>query len=104
MPQPTKPNLQVSPSVQQKLAGKKPPVKQDEILECFANRAGKFLLDTREDHQSDPPTRWFIAETNFGRKLKVAFIAKGLVVVIRTAYDPNDEEIRIYNKYGMEAI
>ncbi|RKP56037.1 ADP-ribosyl-(dinitrogen reductase) hydrolase [Pararobbsia silviterrae] len=79
-------------------------MKQDEILECFANRVGRFLFDTREDHQSDPCTRWFIAETNFGRKLKVAFIARGRVVTIRTAYDPNDEEVRIYNKYGMQAI
>lgn len=103
MAQQSNPNLQISPSVQRKLAGKTPPVKRDEILECFANREGKFLLDTREDHQSDPPTRWFIAETNFGRKLKVVFIARGPVVTIRTAYDPNDDEMRIYSKYGMDA-
>ncbi|CAB3753790.1 ADP-ribosyl-(dinitrogen reductase) hydrolase [Paraburkholderia humisilvae] len=102
MAQSATPNLQISPSVQQKLAGKKPPVKQDEILQCFANREGKFLLDTREDHKSDPPTRWFIAETNFGRKLKIAFIPRGAVVTIRTAYDPNDDELRIYNKHGMQ--
>lgn len=101
MASPPTPNLQISPSVQQKLAGKTPPVKQDEILQCFANREGKFLLDTREDHKSDPPTRWFIAETNFGRKLKIAFIARGSVVAIRTAYDPNEDEMRIYSKYGL---
>ncbi len=101
MAQNSTPNLQISPSVQAKLAGKTPPVKRDEILQCFANREGKFLLDTREDHQSDPPTRWFIAETNFGRKLKIAFIARGQVVTIRTAYDPNEDELRIYSKYAM---
>ena len=100
MSQPSKPKLQISRSVLQKLAGKTPPVMPDEILECFANREGKFLFDTREDHQSDPPTRWFIAETNCGRKLKVAFIYRGQVVTVRTAYDANVDELRIYNKYG----
>lgn len=103
MAQNSNPNLQISASVQAKLAAKVPPVKRDEILQCFANREGKFLLDTREEHESDPPTRWFIAETNFGRKLKIAFIARGTVVTIRTAYDPNADELRIYSKYGLQS-
>lgn len=94
-------NLRISPSVLDKLAGKVPPVTQDEILQCFANREGKFLLDLREEHASDPPTRWFIAETNFGRKLKIAFIPREEIVTVRTAYSPNDTELRIYEKYGL---
>ena len=93
-------SLVISQSVQAKLAAKKPPVTQAEIEQCFANRTGIYLLDEREEHASDPPTRWFIAETYYGRKLKVAFIAKGEDTVIRTAYDPNPDEIRIYSKYG----
>jgi hypothetical protein len=92
--------LIISSKVREKLAGKQPPVTQDEIVQCFANRAGKLLFDEREQHQSDPPTRWFISETDYGRKLKIAFINTDQGVVIRTAYDPNSEEIRIYKKYG----
>ena len=96
--------LIISSKVREKLAGKHPPVTQDEIVQCFANRTGQLLLDTREQHQSDPPTRWFISETDYGRKLKIAFINADQGIVIRTAYDPNPEEIRIYKKYGGGAI
>lgn len=92
--------LLISTSVQAKLASKSPPVTRAEIEQCFANRTGIYLLDLREDHASDPPTRWFIAETHYGRKLKIVFIPKGEDIVIRTAYDPNVEEIKIYSKHG----
>lgn len=49
---------------------------------------------------TNPVTRWFIAETDLGRKLKVAYMATTDGVVIKTAYDPNKEEIRIYNKFA----
>lgn len=51
-----------------------------------------------------PPTRWFISETDYGRKLKIVFMNTDQGVVIRTAYDPNPEEMRIYKKYGGGAI
>ena len=70
------------------------------IREAFCNMDGDFLIDTREEHASDPPTEWFISETNYGVKLKVCFIEKDGVFHIRTAYTPNAEEIRIYEKYG----
>ena len=92
--------LKISPKVRVKLASKKPPITREEIEQCFVNRTGKYLLDLREEHASDPPTRWFIAETHFGRKLKVAFILDGADIIVRTAYDPNPTELRIYHKYG----
>jgi len=92
--------LVISESVSAKLAAKQPPVTRQEIEQCFANREGIYLLDEREEHASDPPTRWFIAETMYGRRLKVVFIRRGNDTVIRTAYDPNAEERRIYEKYG----
>ncbi len=93
--------LNISPAIRQKLANKQPPVNEDDILQCFSNRTGGFLEDTREDHQSDPPTKWFIAETDYGVKLKIVFIHhKGKGIYIRTAYAPNAEEIRIYDKHG----
>jgi hypothetical protein len=93
--------LLLSPGVREKLARKSPPVKEEEIEQCFANRTGRYLLDEREDNRTDPPTRWFIAETNFGRKLKVAFILKGQDVIIKTAYDPNQTELQIYRRHGI---
>lgn len=41
--------LIISPKVRAKLAAKVPPVTLDEIEQCFRNRAGIFLLDTRSD-------------------------------------------------------
>lgn len=90
--------LDISQKVRAKLAGKKPPVTEEEILQCFANRTAKYVDDSRERHKSDPKTQWFIAETDFGRLLKIAFIQRGLVITIRTAYDPDATEIAIYKK------
>lgn len=78
-------------------------VKYEEVMQCFTNLAGKLLRDTREEHRSDPPTNWFIAETDYGRKLKVVFILRGGDVHIRTAYEPNEDELRIYRKYGAKS-
>ena len=90
----------ISAHVRQKLANKTPPVSEEEIVQCFANRTGVYLLDTREQHQTTPETRWFIAETDYGRKLKVAFIFDQGRIIIKTVYDPNQIEQRIYARYG----
>jgi len=92
--------LKISHSVRVKLGKKNPPVTTDEIEQCFANRSGTYLEDAREQHKSDPPTQWFIAKTYYGRKLKVAFIQKDADTIIRTAYEPNKEELRIYSKFS----
>ena len=93
------PGFSISQKVQRKLE-EKHCVSPDEIEQCFTNINGKFLFDRRENHRSNPPTQWFVAETDFGRKLKVVFIAKDDNIIIRTAYEANAEEIRIYNKYA----
>ena len=93
--------LFISPKVRQKLIDKHS-VTQPEIEQCFANREGNFLLDEREEHQSDPPTKWFIAQTDYGRKVKIVFIQMDSgCISIRTAYDANKDEIRIYEKFGL---
>lgn len=89
----------ISNKIKQKLLAKTPPVTEDEVEECFANVAGPRLIDKREAHRSDPATRWFIAETNMGRKLKVAYIQRDGEIFLRTAYDPNQDELSIYSKY-----
>jgi len=92
--------LRISAKVRRKLASKNPPIAVEEVEQCFANRTGKYLEDIREQHQSDPPTQWFISETDFGRDLKVVFVPRGADIYLRTAYDPNLAEWRIYKKHG----
>lgn len=92
--------LIISSAVRNKLANKVPPVSEEDIVQCFANRVGKYLIDTRDSNLTNPLTRWFIAETDFGRKLKVVFIPTKDGIVIKSSYSPNSEEMRIYAKYG----
>lgn len=68
-------------------------------MQCFANRTKLALVDDREDHQSEPPTRWFIAETDFGRKLKIAYIPRGQDVYLRSAFPAAPKWIAIYEDY-----
>lgn len=91
--------LIISPSVLEKLRSKHQ-VAREEVEQCFANRTHSYLFDTREEHLTDPLTRWFIAETDFARKLKVAYILKDGDVYLRSAFPPNEEEMRIYRKYS----
>ena len=72
-----------------------------EVEECFLNQSKTFLADTRADHCTNPPTMWFIAPTDKERLLKVVFMEyPGSVYKLKTAYDPNPEEERIYDKYA----
>lgn len=94
--------LVLSQKIRSKLSGKVPPVSEDEIVQCFANRLGKLLIDTRADNLTNPPTHWFIAETDYGRQLKVCFVPMPTGEIhIKTAYDPNPTEVGIYKKYGV---
>jgi hypothetical protein len=90
----------ISDKVRAKLANKDRPVTQEEICECFENRCGLYLKELRPEHQTDPPTLWFIAETHYGRKLKVVFVPTTPDLEIKTAYDPNFDELEIYRRKG----
>jgi hypothetical protein len=93
--------LYISTRVREKLLSKHQ-VTEGQIIQCFANRTGRDLFDTRPEHRTDPPTRWFIAQTDYGIKLKICFIYDPTteLVEIKSAFSPNEEEIRIYKKYG----
>ena len=92
-------NLKVSQGIVEKLR-KDHSVDLGEVRQCFYNRCGKLLLDTRIEHQTNPPTLWFIAQTNHNRLLKIVYIQKGDQVQLKSAFEPNAEEIRIYRRYG----
>lgn len=90
--------LVISDTIRAKLAGEHD-VGTPEVHQCFVNRTGKLLLETREKHDTDPATRWFIAPTNKGRLLKVCYVPDG-EYYLRTCYEPNDEELAIYRRFG----
>lgn len=77
-------------------------VDQFDILQCFGNQTKSAMLDDREEHRTDPPTQWFISENDLGRRLKIVFIQlTALEVVIKSAYEPDENEERIYQKYSV---
>jgi len=92
------PRIIVSSSIRAKLASKHH-VGEPEVHQCFANRTGSLLLDNREKHRTDPPTRWFIAPTNRGRLLKVCYVPDGNYF-LRTCFEPDETELAIYRKHG----
>lgn len=89
-------NILVSKRVQEKLNTKHGGITPQEIRECFANRSGNYRIDSREEHLTNPLTRWFIAETNRGRKLKICFIPFPDHLAIKTAFEPNEKDIAAY--------
>lgn len=92
--------IKISPKVREKLTNKHR-VNQDEIAQCFANRTHSFLIDMRADHQTNPITRWFISETDVGRKLKIAFMPLQGDMHIKSAFPPNPEELKIYSENSL---
>jgi len=95
-------NLVVSAAIETKLH-KKHQVSIKEVEQCFYNRDGKLLYDTRAKTKTIPPTLWFIALTNKNRKLKIVYIQKGLQLILKTAYEPNDVELALYERFGTGA-
>lgn len=71
-----------------------------EVEECFARKRRPSLEDMRAEHTTSPPTEWFIALTKGGRSLKVVYIyfSDSDTFVLKTAYEPDDNEERIYDK------
>jgi uncharacterized DUF497 family protein len=93
-------NLHIAQKILEKLS-EKHDVIRNEIEECFYNRLKGLLEDTRERHKTQPPTLWFIAETNDERLLKIVFIElPNGRYEIKTAYEPNKDEVKIYEKFA----
>lgn len=91
--------LYISDDVAKKLK-EKHGVGLEQVQACFENRERAYLFDKREEHLTDPQTRWFIAEYESGKLLKVCFMyfAQERRFEIKTAYTPNQTEIEIYEK------
>ncbi len=75
-------------------------VSADEVELAFLNRAGSLAKEARPHNQGDEDRFWFISTTDKGRELKVVFfidVDENAPVVI-TAYEPNDDEVKLYEK------
>lgn len=92
-------NIIISSRIDQKLDSKHT-VSAQEVDQCFDNKCGFNLIDDREAHQTDPPTLWFIAETNKGRLLKIIHVFRDGNIYLKSAYEPDDVEIGIYEREG----
>jgi len=93
--------LEISQNIAAKLETKHL-VSRAEVAQCFANRIGGLLIDTRENHVTDPPTKWFLSFTDKKRLLKVVFVAVGNDIYLKTAYEPEKEATEIYeDKFGL---
>lgn len=91
--------LIISPKIKQKLATKHE-ITEREVIECFANYHGLLLKDDREENRTDPPTMWFIGETDYGKLVKICFIIRGSDIYLRTAYKPNSDEIEYFKRHA----
>lgn len=87
--------IYISESIERKLKVKHN-VLVSEVHECFANVQRGFLEDTREDHKTDPPTYWFVEETDKARWLFVAFMMIDREIKIKTVFDADEQRKRIY--------
>ena len=90
----------ISSRVRQKLADKHNVVPA-EVEQCFLNFNGsQFLEDEREEHRTDPSTKWFISETDSGRLLKICFMfyEDRQKFAIKSAFEPNKAEIEMFFK------
>lgn len=91
--------LKVSSKVKDKL-WEKHNLTITEVKEGFANRTAGFLDDTRADHKTDPPTRWFVSETDRGKRIKIIFIYKNDNIIIKSAYPPELDAEKMYSRFA----
>lgn len=91
--------LIISKSVRAKLQSTHS-VSEHEVVQCFMNRDGRLLQDTREQHRTNPPTQWFVADTDKGRTLKIVFVTMNACVHLKSAFEPNQTELDIYSRHG----
>lgn len=89
-------NLVISPAIQEKLTLKHG-ISRSDVEQCFLNRTHSYLTDNRLEHQTDPPTEWFISENDQGVLIKVVFVFDNYMLHLKSAFPPNSTEIRIYN-------
>jgi hypothetical protein len=93
-------DLLITPKIARKLR-EKHNVSEPEVFQCFLNRTGKYAHDYRDAHQTEPPTLWFISQTDAGRQLKIVLVRyPDKQIVIKSAYEPDFTELRLYRAHN----
>ncbi|MDH4466500.1 MAG: hypothetical protein QE271_00460 [Bacteriovoracaceae bacterium] len=71
-----------------------------EVEQVFLNRIGPLAKEVRVNNQGMEIRFWFISKTNKGRRLKIVFFIdpEEKAPVVITAYEPNDDEVSLYEK------
>lgn len=92
-------NLIISGAIKEKLRTRHSVTVRD-VEQCFENKCGTYLQDTREDHRTDPPTLWFVAPNNAGRVLKLMLVFRDGSVYLKSAYDATPEIQDLYERFG----
>ena len=92
-------NLIISDAIKEKLQLKHGVCVRD-VEQCFENKCGIYLQDTRENHKTNPPTLWFVAPNNAGRMLKLMLIYRDGSVYLKSAYDATPEIQALYERFG----
>lgn len=87
--------ITISSRIEKKLRDKHG-VEPREVEQCLFNRTHRSIIDTEEDHQTDPVTQWIIAPTNKGRVLAVYFVINDGDVRVKTAFEPGKERVTKY--------
>jgi hypothetical protein len=92
-------NIEINDSIVKKLNDKHN-VTTSEVRECFDNVTNGFLIDSREEHITDPPSHFFIAKTNKGRRLKIIFMYFEFKkkFIIKSAFEADQKAIGFYEK------
>lgn len=94
-------NIFISDDIMEKLNARHG-VSVREIEQSFENVCGRLLIDSREEHKTDPHTLWFVAPTNSGRMLKIMYVQKDSKIHIKSAYTPSQAVIDLYEKLAKQ--
>jgi hypothetical protein len=90
--------LRIAPDTLEKIT--KRGIRVTEVEQCFLNRVYGLCEDTRAEHLTDPVTKWFVAETDKGRVLKIMYVPTKDGAELKSAYEATPEISRIYEKYA----
>jgi hypothetical protein len=94
--------IRISEDVLKKIAAQTPErnITPLEVEQCFMNVEHGYCEDTRAQHLTNPLTKWFVADTDRGRTLKIMFVPGPDGVDLKSAYEATEEICRIYKKYA----
>jgi hypothetical protein len=91
--------IDASPAVREKIRDLHD-VEWTEVEEAFFTSAPPYPFDKRPRHKTKPPTQYFIAETFDERLLKVCFTVKDDTIWVKSAFDPEEDDVIRFLKDG----